>query len=145
MIIGVSHAWVMSIVPVKTGKSEDKDQTLSNLNLSFSSETKTLINKDILSNMKKISDLTSDMQATINVYKEYYKVDKLETLLCKLNIILHDSFNQAFRQIVDLSLKSGRETPTDPSEPGSADSNFKLGLKELKHRYKKSKGLFREK
>ena len=55
--------------------------------------------------MQKVSELTSQMQETIDDYKEYYKLEKVEAQLQKLNILLQDSFNLAFAQIIDLSMK----------------------------------------
>jgi hypothetical protein len=39
--------------------------------ISFSKTTKTIIDKDLLKNMKKVSELTLQMQETIDQYKNY--------------------------------------------------------------------------
>lgn len=61
--------------------------------------------------MKNISRLTSTMKDTIEGYKEYYRVEKLESQLVQLGALLHESFKLSFNRIVELSMNA-----SEPSE-----------------------------
>lgn len=46
------------------------------------------------------------MKETIESYKEYYRVEKLESQIIQLGALLHESFKLSFNRIVELSLSS---------------------------------------
>jgi hypothetical protein len=50
---------------------ENSRENLMQNELSFSKTTKTVIDKDLLLNIKKVSELTLQMQETIDQYKNY--------------------------------------------------------------------------
>ena len=104
--------------------------------LSFSKTTKTVIDKDLLLNIKKVSELTLQMQETIDQYKNYWKLDLIETQLCKLNILLHDSFNKAFAQIVDLSLKESDSHHESSVESVGSSGQNKVTFDIVNHPYR---------
>lgn len=91
--------------PTASDLSDSQDPNQIPLtSLAFSDSTKSLINPELLSNMKSLSYLISCMESTLTQYKEYYKVDKLESQFLQLTSILQTSFTQAFTQIADLSI-----------------------------------------
>ena len=57
------------------------------------------------------------MKDTIEGYKEYYRVEKLESQLVQLGALLHESFKMSFNRIVELSLSASE--PPDYKVPKS--------------------------
>ncbi|CAI2387724.1 unnamed protein product [Moneuplotes crassus] len=92
-------------------------------------------NKELLDNMKKVNNLTTIIQSTMDKFKEYYKLDKLETHFCKLKILLLQSFKIAFNQIADLSAEKDCDNPKEHAK----------SLRELRQKHKKLKVNYRKK
>jgi hypothetical protein len=61
----------------------------------------------------------------------------METQLCKLNILLHESFNKAFAQIVDLSIKGSDSHNESSAESFGSSEKFKVtfGITNNSHRH----------
>jgi hypothetical protein len=60
----------------------------------------------------------------------------METQLCKLNILLHDSFNKAFAQIVDLSLKESDSHHESSVESLESSGQNKVTFDIVNHPYR---------
>lgn len=96
----------------------------------------------MLSNLKQVGQISQHISSTIAEYKEYFdninnlvsdktlpvssclKVDKLEDQFLKMNILLHQTFNQAFAQIIDLNAQLSDNDDNEQKENESLKVNI---------------------